>query len=70
MTVLVAAISGIGAFLVVNTFLGIVRAIASGSIPAIGVILHFSPLALPIRCAGWFAAVWAGLSVFDAMGGM
>jgi len=74
---LIALLSGIGAFINarscelrgMNAAIGIARSIACSTSQFMLVLLRFSYFSLPIRMVGWFAASWAGLSAFDAMGG-
>jgi len=66
---LVALLSCFAAFIGTNAAIGLARAIACSMSQFMLVLLRFSYFSLPIRMAGWFAATWAGLSAFDAMGG-
>lgn len=70
MTFFVAALAGIATVIGVNFVIALFKATASGVSPFLNMLFRFSYLAMPIKIVGWFAAVWAGFSVFDAMGGM
>lgn len=65
-----AIIAGLGTFIGANVLLATIHAIARGSSQFMNMLLGYSYFALPIKVVGWFAAAWAGMSVFDAMGGM
>jgi hypothetical protein len=67
---MIAALAGVAAFIGANAIFGAVHGLACGASQTMTVLLRFSPFASPIRMAGWFAAVWAGWSAFDAMGGL
>ena len=66
----IAGLAGLG------TWLGrsVVLAFAQGYVRGMGgigtVLLTYQPWKLIIRVGCWFGAAWAGLSVFDGMGGM
>lgn len=70
MTTFIAALAGIATVIGVNFLIAIVRALACGASQFLNMLLRFSYFALPIKMVGWFASFWAGLSVFEAMGGM
>lgn len=67
---MLATLSGLATFIGINVVLAFAYGAACASSQVLLVLLRFSPLAWPVRMAAWFGAAWAGLSVFDAMGGM
>lgn len=67
---MLAVIAGLATFIGVNVVLAFAYGIACASSQALFVLLRFSPLAWPIKMIAWFGAAWAGLSVFQAMGGI
>jgi hypothetical protein len=67
---MLAVIGGLATFIGVNLVLAFVHGAACALSQTLHVLLRFSPLAWPIKFVAWFGAAWAGLSVFEAMGGM
>lgn len=65
---MIALIAALGAFVAVNALFGAIHGFACGSSQFMNMLLRFSILAMPIRAACWFAAVWAGWSVFRSLG--
>lgn len=65
----IAVIGGLGTWL----GLSLVAAMAQGYIRGMGgmgtVLLSYQPWKSVIQIVCWFAAAWAGLSVFDGMNG-
>lgn len=65
---MVAVLADLATFIGINVALAFAYGVACASSQALRVLLRFSYFAWPIKISSWFGAVWAGMSVWEALG--
>ncbi|WP_143078009.1 hypothetical protein [Devosia psychrophila] len=70
MTMFIAVIAGLGTWLGLSLVAAVAQGIGRGMGNLGRLLFGLQPWKGVIQVVCWFAAAWAGFSVFDAMGGM